>query len=404
MSAAVLITPPAPASKVAGADAGIGCLYAITCPSASHATGSSSVRQSSKLQAVTADRLWTVHDVSAFLGVPVGTLYQWRYMRIGPPAYRVGRHIRYDPAAVRTWLDTQDAYGRVRYEVALRRQILPRWELVPLAKITHSDVSSWVHSLTDEGLAPATVRYAHRVLSLALTAAVRDGRLVRNVAEGVPLPRVVGKPKRFLTHDQVQALAEACAPYGTLIKVLAFCGLRWGEAAALRVKRVDTFRRRLTVAESVTEVSGRLTWGTPKSHAARSVPMPRSLTELLTQLIAGKAADDLVFTTWRGKSLRNLNFRRDVFDRAADDAGLHGLTPHELRHTAASLAVSSGANVKAVQKMLGHASAAMTLDVYSGLFDDDLDGVATGLEALPGVAPVRPTAQVIELPRRPIRP
>jgi integrase len=66
----------------------------------------------------------------------------------------------------------------------------------------------------DDGLAPATARYAHRVLSLALTAAVRDGRLVRNVAEGVPLPRIVGNPKRFLTHDQVQALAEACAPYG----------------------------------------------------------------------------------------------------------------------------------------------------------------------------------------------
>ena len=60
----------------------------------------------------------------------------------------------------------------VRYEVALRRQILPRWELVPLSRITHSDVSSWVHGLTDEGLAPATAWYAHRVLSLALTAAV----------------------------------------------------------------------------------------------------------------------------------------------------------------------------------------------------------------------------------------
>jgi hypothetical protein len=71
----------------------------------------------------------------------------------------------------------------VRYEVALRRQILPRWELVPLSRITHSDVSSWVHGPTDEGLAPATVRYAHRVLSLALTAAVCDGRLVRNVAD-----------------------------------------------------------------------------------------------------------------------------------------------------------------------------------------------------------------------------
>jgi hypothetical protein len=70
------------------------------------------VKQSGMLQAGMADRLWTVHDVSAFLGVPVGTLYQWRYLRVGPPAYRVGRYIRYDPAAVRTWLNTQDAYGR----------------------------------------------------------------------------------------------------------------------------------------------------------------------------------------------------------------------------------------------------------------------------------------------------
>jgi hypothetical protein len=73
-----------------------------------------------------------------------------------------------------------------------REGSLHNWELVPLSRITHSDVSSWVHGLTDEGLAPATVRYAHRVLSLALTAAVRDGRLVRNVAEDVPLPRHCG--------------------------------------------------------------------------------------------------------------------------------------------------------------------------------------------------------------------
>jgi integrase len=56
-----------------------------------------------------------------------------------------------------------------------------------------------------------------------------------------------------------------------------------------------------------------------------------------------------------------------------------GLTPHELRHTAARLAVSSGAHVKAVQRMLGHASAAMTLDTYADLFDDDLDTVAAAL-------------------------
>jgi integrase len=68
----------------------------------------------------------------------------------------------------------------------------------------------------------------------------------------------------------------------------------------------------------------------------------------------------LVFTTLSGKPLRNLNFRRDVFDQATSDARLAGLTPHELRHTAASLAVSAGGNVKAVQRMLGHKSAVMT--------------------------------------------
>jgi integrase len=78
--------------------------------------------------------------------------------------------------------------------------------------------------------------------------------------------------------------------------------------------------------------------------------------------------------------LRNNNFRRRVFDRAAEAVGLFGLTPHELRHTAASLAVAEGANVKAVQRMLGHASAAMTPDVYADLFEDALDAVADRLD------------------------
>ena len=87
-----------------------------------------------------------------------------------------------------------------------------------------------------------------------------------------------------------------------------------------------------------------------------------------------------MFTGARGGVLRNGNFRREVFNVAAVKAGLDGLTPHELRHTAASLAISSGATVKAVQRMLGHASAAMTLDVYAGLFDDGLDGLADRMD------------------------
>ena len=79
--------------------------------------------------------------------------------------------------------------------------------------------------------------------------------------------------------------------------------------------------------------------------------------------------------------LRNRTFRRGWFNDAAEQIGIPGLTPHELRHTCASLAVSAGANVKALQRMLGHSSAKETLDTYSDLFDEDLDSVAVALNA-----------------------
>jgi integrase len=106
----------------------------------------------------------------------------------------------------------------------------------------------------------------------------------------------------------------------------------------------------------------------------------------MTIRTAGKQPDDLVFPSPKGDVLRNGNFRRRRFDAAVEALEvkypeLPKITPHSLRHTAASLAISSGATVLAVQRMLGHASAAMTLDVYSDLFDDDLDAVAEALDA-----------------------
>jgi integrase len=267
------------------------------------------------------------------------------------------------------------------YENILGKHVLPRWGSTPLTRVAHEDVVAWVSDLIASDLSAATVRYVHRVFSLLLDLAVRSSRIPRNPAAGVRLPKVATAEKRFLSHQEVNALAQAAGDYRTAVMMLSYCGLRWGELAGLKVGRVDLMRRRLSVVEAVSEVRGKLIWGAPKSHQIRSVPIPRFLVDDLAVVMAGKAPDDLVFTTRRGAVLRNLNFRRDVFDAAATAAGLEGLTPHELRHTAASLAVSAGANVKAVQRMLGHASAAMTLDVYSGLFDDDLDGVAERLDA-----------------------
>lgn len=160
------------------------------------------------------------------------------------------------------------------------------------------------------------------------------------------------------------------------VRFLAYTGLRWGEVAALRVRRVDLNRRRIDITESVTEVRGQLVWGTPKTHARRTVPLPRFLAREIAPLLKGRDPDALVFTASRGGVLRVRVSRRNVFDPAVRKIGPAGFHPHELRHTAASLAIASGADVKVVQPMLGHKTATMSLDLYGHLFPDRLDELA----------------------------
>ena len=167
-----------------------------------------------------------------------------------------------------------------------------------------------------------------------------------------------------------------CRPSNGVLTA-AYTGLRWGELRALRVKRIDLERGRIDVVEAMPERS--LELDTPKNHKRRTVPIPGFVVDELEKQVQGKGPDDLVFTNSAGGMLDNTNFRRNIWNPAARSIGLDGFTPHDLRHTTASLAVSAGANVKALQRLLGHASASMTLDVYSALFDSDLDAVAERL-------------------------
>jgi integrase len=269
------------------------------------------------------------------------------------------------------------------YRYSLDRHVLPRWGRFRLADIGHADVQSWVTELSLT-LAPSTVRQIYLVLAGLMKYAIRDGRMTRNPTDGVRLPRVRKKGRGYLSHSQVRNLAEGCGEYADVVLFLAYTGLRWGEMAALKVGRLDMLRRRLEVAEAVSAPRGQLVWSTPKSHSSRSVPFPEFLTASLALRCQGRMRDELVFVGPDGGVLRSGNFRRRQFAAAvaacrSTDPDFPPLTPHDLRHTAASLAVSAGANVKAVQRMLGHASAAMTLDVYADLFDDDLDAVAIAL-------------------------
>ncbi|MDX6297649.1 MAG: hypothetical protein QOI51_1506 [Nocardioidaceae bacterium] len=121
--------------------------------------------------------------------------------------------------------------------------------------------------------------------------------------------------------------------------------------------------------------------GTPKSHQHRDVSISNFPITDLAAHVGYKQPDDLVFGGIRsGQPLRVSTFR-SAFNAAATSIGVPGLHPHELRHTAASLAIASGADVKVVQKMLGHASATMTLDACGHLFEDRLDDVAAAMDA-----------------------
>lgn len=141
--------------------------------------------------------------------------------------------------------------------------------------------------------------------------------------------------------------------------------------------------RRFNVEENAVLVGWKIYVGTPKTHEKRSVPYPARLAPLIDAACAGKGLDSLLFgngvTHMKNETDDRGWFATAVRRAQKIDPLLPRLTLQDLRHTAASLAISSGANVKAVQRMLGHAAAAMTLDTYADLFDDDLDAVAANL-------------------------
>ncbi|MHA7287125.1 tyrosine-type recombinase/integrase [Arthrobacter sp. MDT3-44] len=292
------------------------------------------------------------------------------------------------------WLSRQSHLKPSSYRpvaTAWRVHVEPVWGGTAVSEVRKTAVQQWVSDLSrgDSSANPpkppksaTVVMRAYGVLASILDDCVDDRRLLLNPARGVTLPRKNKKPHIYLSHDQVHALAGE-SKYPTLILVLAYCGLRWGEAVALRVKDLDMLKRRILVSENAVEVAGRIEVGTPKNHKRRSVPFPRFLAERLAAQCEGKSRDELVFPGENGDYLRSTRVQEDRggwFSGAVKRSGIPRITPHDLRHSAASFAVASGANVKTIQRMLGHSSAAMTLDVYADLFDGDLDEVSDALD------------------------
>jgi integrase len=275
------------------------------------------------------------------------------------------------------------------YRSLLDTLILPRWADVPLRDMSFDEIQEWVSGLSvngsvrfeGRGLSAGRVIQAYQVVSQVLRFAVRAKHLPANPTDGIELPRQREAAQRYLNHEQLHRLAVASGRFRTMVLVLGYCGLRFGEAAALRCVDVNCKTRRIRVSRSVTYVTGKgLIEGDTKNHSTRNVPVPKFLASLLDTELAGMGGDRLVFPSRRGGYLTESELRW-VFDPAAKAIGVDGLTPHELRHTCASLAIAAGANVKVLQTLMGHKTATLTLDRYGHLFPDDLGRIADAFDA-----------------------
>lgn len=272
--------------------------------------------------------------------------------------------------------------------------VLPHWGRRYVGNIKTSDVQDWVAGLASEKreprpLAPKTIRHVLGVLSGVLDRAVDERRLASNPARGkIRVPRSPSEDRAFLTVEQVHDLLdEVPARYVTITWVLITSGVRWGELAALRPRDLLEGNR-LRLARAYSKSDGRSILTDLKGHEARTVIVPPRVHEMVQADADGRPREGLIWEAPRkGGPLRppETGHWLDAAVKrchALDESFPEHLPVHSLRHTAASMMISSGAHIKTIQRQLGHKSAAMTLDQYGHLMEDDLDVVADGMGRL----------------------
>lgn len=306
--------------------------------------------------------------------------------------------------AAEAWLlgkKTPTGSSLKRYRDALDIWVLPQWGTRKLSAIQKTEIDAWVTALADGSAPHAEDRTVHggglsanstkAVLvpfKAALANAARIGWLIADPSVDVERPRTAHKEIDTLSHLEIQRLVHAAHDVASnpsdaaMVELMAYAGLRIGEVVALQVKHVALATKRIQIRRTRTiDVGGKAVYGEPKHGERRDVPIAPHILPILTALTAGRAANDSLVTSTLGMPVNEANWRRRVLTPALTAAGLGGreLTAQSLRHTAASRAIEAGADVKVIQRMLGHADAKMTLNTYGHLWPDRLDDVASAV-------------------------
>jgi integrase len=260
------------------------------------------------------------------------------------------------------------------YDAAWAHHLKKRWEKVKAEDVTTADLREWIPSLRTihcKPLSAAYEGYLMGVMKAVLEHAVEAKAITVNPMARVKRRKKKTVPRRYLTVTQADKLLKAVKPHDLIVLFMLRTGVRRGEAAVVTVADLDVRRRRVRI-ESGIDTDG--SDGDTKTGEHRDVPVRGELLEKLKAVAKGKGRTDYLMPDPDGNAWTRHKWR-PVWDKVRGATGIPDFDTHELRHTAVSWAIHSGANVKTIQAMVGHASAAMTLDVYGHLWSDELDEV-----------------------------
>ena len=270
------------------------------------------------------------------------------------------------------------------YESRIRLHIVPEIGHIPLNKLTQNDLQQFYRrvkkngrkshtELYGEGLSDRMVRMCHATCRSALEKAVQDGLIRVNPAIGCKLPPKKAREMQVLTRDELQRFliqAQAEGYYELFLLELA-TGLRRGELMALQWDDMDFKTGVLNVNKQVYDVKGELLVSEPKTKASiRKIVLPAAVVEVLREY------KETVHSRWMFPSPVKEDMPlgpgvvRKRLQMILEHAGCKHVRFHDLRHTFATLALGNGMDVKTLSAMLGHVSAATTLDIYTHITDD----------------------------------
>lgn len=303
----------------------------------------------------------------------------------------------------REWLDTFCA-NKVKpltyqsYEGIIKNHIIPAMGAMELQSVKGMHIQKIYNAMTAAGLSGKTVKNVSAVLHKAFSVALKQGMIAASPCEGAELPKAARHEITPLTDEEIPRFLEAidASPMRNAYALCLFAGLREGECLGLSWNQVDFQRGRITISQQLQKEKtkgGRYYIApTTKSGKPRIIEPPPIAFEYLraekvrqaeNQLAAGTVwsnPDDLVFTDGTGKHYAISTFYK-YFKKIAASIGRPDARPHDLRHTAATVAIGSGADVKSVQDMLGHATASFTLNVYAHTSEKMMQDTAARMQS-----------------------